>query len=184
MAQDQRLLARIERGQHRAQVRTAAHAGEDGVDVALVVQLAGDARADLRQHLGVDAARPLIDHQQRHVELAQLARDRAEGRLSRGVGVQELVGFLDGDHQRPRPVGFVLGVPVALGLLDPQLVQPPGDDVGGQDVRQQVALATELQHDVLAAFELGDHLVERRAFEGALDERQPVDQAAACCAAR
>src|SRR5437870_9748386 len=42
VAEDQRLLARIERGQHRAQVWTTADAGEDRVDVLLVVELTGD----------------------------------------------------------------------------------------------------------------------------------------------
>ena len=41
---------------------------------------------------------------------------------------------------------------------------------------QQVALASELQHHVLSALELGDDLVQRGALQRTLDEWQSVDQ--------
>src|SRR5687768_2326292 len=78
VAKDERLLARVERRQDGTQVRPAAHTGKHRVDVALVVQLAGDARANLRQDLGIDATRTLVHHQEGDVEFAELAGNGAK----------------------------------------------------------------------------------------------------------
>ena len=174
MSQDQGLFAGVERGQHRSQVGPAADAGEDRVDISLVVQLTGNACPDLRQDFGVDAAGTLIDDQQRDVELAELPRDRAKRRLAGRVRIEKLVRFFDCDHQRSWTIRLVLRIPVALGFLDPQLMQPSGDDVGRQNVREKIALPAKLQHHVLAALELSDDLVERGACKRALHEWEAI----------
>src|SRR5919202_6077478 len=57
--EDHRLLARVEPRQDRLQVARATDPAEDRLDVAVVVELAGDPGADLREHLVVDPGRTL-----------------------------------------------------------------------------------------------------------------------------
>ena len=82
MAKDEGLLSGIQAGKHAAEGGRAADARKNGVDVLLVVQQAADLRADLRQHLVVNSARPLVDNQQCDIVLTQFASDRAEYRLA------------------------------------------------------------------------------------------------------
>ena len=162
MAEHERLLPGLEARQHRLQLARPAGAAQDGVDVAVVVELAGDARADLAQHLVVDAGRALVDHEQRDVVLAHLAGDRAEDGLPGDPRSQETVRLLDRDDQR---LGrLAVGGERLLGAATVLLVDAPSDEVRDQQVRRQiVAVAPEFEDDVAAVGEVVEH-----ALDGAL----------------
>ena len=83
MAEQQGLLLAVERCQDGAQGSRPGDACQHGVDIALVVEQAGNTCPQLRQHFRVDARRPLIDYQQRDVVLSQLPGNNPEGRLMR-----------------------------------------------------------------------------------------------------
>src|SRR5437762_1577364 len=112
----------------------AAHATEDGLDVAIVVQLAGDSSSDLRENLVINSRRPLVDDKQRHLKLAHLASDGAEDRLAGGLWIQELVSFLDRDHELRRGRLGTSTLAITLSQLTPQAVDSTGDDIRDQHV--------------------------------------------------
>ena len=150
VAQDQRLLAGLQSRQYFLQPARAADAHQHRLDVLLFVQQGCDARADLAHHLGIDLAGPLVDDEERHVVFAQLARDRAEDGVAGDGRIEELVRFLDRDHQRRRLGGLVAeGVFLLLHVF---LMQAAGQEVGNEYVSiQHVAIAAKLQHDVVLA---------------------------------
>ena len=153
VAEDQRLLLGLQPGQHRPQLARPGRASEHRVDVALVVQQAGQPGADLAHHLFVDGAGPLVDDHQGHVALAVFPGDGPESCLGCHRWVEKLVGLFYDDHQRPRflacpALGFLLSFHV-------QVVYAPGQEIAYQHVGRQVgAVLTELQDDVQAAVQV------------------------------
>src|SRR6266540_1980219 len=89
-------------------VGTGQHAGRAAPDVleepVVVVEGRDDPRAELRADLFVYPARTLVDDEEPDVVLPHLAGDRPEDRVSGDVGGQELVRFLDRDHELRRMV--------------------------------------------------------------------------------
>ena len=92
----------LQASQHLAQRCRAGDAGEDGANVVLFIEQCRDPRPNLTHDLGVDAARSLIDDEQRDVVLTHLSRDRPEDGVPCDGGVEELMRLLDGDHQGAR----------------------------------------------------------------------------------
>src|SRR5579871_3807140 len=109
VAQEHRLLLRIERRENRAEMARPTHAGENCGDVVLVIELTRKACPDLRQHLGIDSRGALIHDEQGHIEFAHFPCDRAKAGVARSGRAQKTVRLLDRNDELRR-FGPVLAV--------------------------------------------------------------------------
>ena len=157
MAEHQRLLLGFQPGEDGAQLPCAGRAGEHGVHVAVVVEVAGDARADLAEDLRVYAGGPLVDDEEGYAVLPHLTGYRSEDRMAGDAGAEEAVGFLDSDDEG---VGLELVLREGLfGLAAVLGVDAAGDEIRDEQVGGEVvAVASELQHDVTLVVEVVEHL--------------------------
>ena len=74
--------------------------------------------------------------------------------------------FLDRDHQLPRFVLRPLSRVELLALLDVELVNPPGDDIGHEKITQHAGLLSEFEDDVDPAIEVFHDAIDHVPLAG------------------
>src|SRR3989441_4136594 len=145
-------------------------AGEGRLDVRRLLERHHEAVRELTAYLVGDAGRSLVDEGQDEVELPRLAGQATERvRVGRDLGTEELVGFLEEQHE-PR----VLLVPLRV-----EFEKRAGKDVRDEQVDHLVRpVIAEVEDDALPVADRAEDVGEGvLGLRHRLQEREPIEPA-------